>query len=225
MPNRIRTLALLLAVAAVAGGGAAAQAPAAPLTEAQRAEFAQWWDGQPKIPLPYDNDGSKVLIVEFTDLQCPFCRQKHIELKPILAKYAARPTDVTFLLKHWPINPACNAGVSRMLHPVACDAAAAVVMGRPKKTADLLVDWFFMNQEGMTPATVRRAAVEVGKITDFDAQYARAIQEVKTDAALGSSLRVDSTPAFFVNGRRVPGGGLPPHYFEALLELEIKRAK
>jgi protein-disulfide isomerase len=77
----------------------------------------------------------------------------------------------------------------------------------------------------MTPATVRRAAVEVGKITDFDAQYARAIQEVKTDAALGSSLRVDSTPAFFVNGRRVPGGGLPPHYFEALLELEIKRAK
>jgi len=98
-------------------------------------------------------------------------------------------------------------------------------MGRAKKTADLLVDWLFMNQEGMTSATVRRAAAEVGTITDFDAQYARAVQEVKTDAALGSSLRVDSTPAFFVNGRRVPGGGLAPHYFEALLALEIKRAK
>ena len=82
-----------------------------------------------------------------------------------------------------------------------------------------------MNQDGMTAATVRRAAVDVGKITDYDAQYARAIQEVKTDAAIGSSLRVDATPAFFVNGRRVPGGGMAPHYFEALIELEIKRAK
>jgi protein-disulfide isomerase len=222
MPMLIRTLGLLLVVVALAGGGAAAQAPA--LTAQQRAEFEQWWDAQPKIPMPYENDGAKVLIVEFTDLQCPFCRQKHIELKPILEKYAAKPKDVTFILKHWPINTACNAGVSRTLHPAACDAAAAVVMGRPKKTADLLVDWLFMNQDGMTSATVRRAAAEVGKIADFDAQYARAIQEVKTDAALGSSLRVDATPTIFVNARRIPSG-LPPRYFEALLELEIKRAK
>ena len=82
-----------------------------------------------------------------------------------------------------------------------------------------------MHQAEMTPATVRSAAAEVGKITDFDAQYARAIQEVKTDAALGSSLGVDSTPSFFVNGRRVPGGGLAPQYFDALIELELKRAK
>ena len=98
-------------------------------------------------------------------------------------------------------------------------------MARPKKTADKLMDWLFMHQDQMTPATIRQAAAEVGKITDFDAQYARAIQEVKTDAALGSSLQVNSTPSFFVNGRRVPGGGLTPQYFEALLELELKRAK
>ena len=225
MPMLIRTLGVLFVVVALAGGGAAQAPAAAPLTDAQRAEFEKWWDAQPRVPLPYDNDGAKVLIVEFTDLQCPFCRQKHIDLKPILAKYAARPADVKFLLKHWPINSACNAGASRTLHPSACDAAAAVVMGRAKKTADLLVDWYFMNQEGMTPATVRRAAAEVGKIADFDAQYARAIQEVKTDAALGSSLRVESTPTFFINGRRLPGGGVAPHYFEALLEFEIKRAK
>ena len=219
----IRTLALLVMVVALAGGGAAAQTRA--LTAPQRAEFEQWWDAQPKIALPFDHDGAKVLIVEFTDLQCPFCRQKYVELKPVLEKYAANPKDVKFILKHWPINSACNAGASRTLHPAACDAAAAVVMGRAKKTADLLLDWLFLHQEGMTSATVRRAAAEVGKITDFDAQYARAIQEVKTDAALGSSLRVDSTPVFFVNGRRIPGGGLAPLYLEALLDLEIKRAK
>jgi protein-disulfide isomerase len=212
------TLALLLFVFA-------AQAPApAPLTAQQRAEFEQWWDAQPKINLPFDNDGAKVLLVEFTDLQCPFCRQKYIEITPILERFAAaNPKDLKFVLKHWPINTACNAGASRTLHPSACDAAAAVVMGRPKKTADKLIDWFFLHQDEMTSATVRQWAVDVGTITDFDAQYARAIQEVRTDAALGSSLRVDSTPSFFVNGRRVPGGGLPPLYFEALLDFELNR--
>jgi protein-disulfide isomerase len=214
-----RTLAMLVALFAV-------QAPATkPLTADERAQFEQWWDAQPKITLPFENDGAKVLLVEFTDLQCPFCRQKYIEITPIVEKYAANPKDLKFILKHWPINTGCNAGVSRTLHPSACDAAAAAVMARPKKTADKLIDWFFMHQDAMTPASVRQAAAEVGKITDFDAQYARAIQEVRTDAALGSSLRVDSTPSFFVNGRRVPGGGLPPQYFEALLDLEIKRAR
>jgi protein-disulfide isomerase len=214
-----RTFALLLLAFA-------AQAPApAALTADQKAAFEQWWDAQPKISLPFENDGAKVLVVEFTDMQCPYCRQKYIEVTPILEKYAANPKDLKFVLKHWPINAACNAGVSRTLHPSACDAAAAVVMARPKKTTDKLIDWFFMHQDGMTPATVRQAAMDVGRITDFDAQYARAIQEVKTDAAIGSSLRVDSTPSFFVNGRRVPGGGLAPQYFQALLDLEIKRAK
>jgi len=202
---------------------AAAQTPAG--SPEDRAKFEQWWDAQPKITLPFDNDGAKILVVEFTDLQCPFCRQKYIEVTPILEKYAANPKDLKFILKHWPINTACNAGVSRTLHPSACDAAAAVVMARPRKTADTLMDWFFLHQDQMTPATVRQAAADVGKITDFDAQYARAIQEVKTDAALGSSLQVNSTPSFFVNGRRIPGGGLAPQYFEALLELELKRAK
>ena len=204
----------------------AAQAPApAALTAEQRAAFEQWWDAQPRIELPFESDGAKVLVVEFTDLQCPFCRQKYIEVTPMVEKYGRNPKDLKFILKHWPINTACNAGASRTLHPSACDAAAAVVMARPKKTVDKLIDWYFMHQDGMTPASVREAAAAVGQISDFDAQYARAIQEVKTDAALGSSLRVDSTPSFFVNGRRIPGGGLAPQYFAALLELELKRAK
>ena len=49
--------------------------------------------------------------------------------------------------------------------------------------------------------------------------------QIRTDASIGSSLGVNSTPAFFVNGKRIPGGGMPPQYFEALIELELKRAK
>jgi protein-disulfide isomerase len=34
---------------------------------------------------------------------------------------------------------------------------------------------------------------------------------------------VTSTPTFFINGRRIRGG-IPPQYFEAAIELELKRA-
>ena len=223
LPAVLVALVVLAGALLSAGGVARAQA-SQELTAAQRADFERWWDAQPKINLPFENDGASVLIVEFTDLQCPFCRQKYIELKPVRDKYAGRPKDVKFLMRHWPINTACNQ-VSQTLHQSACEAAAAVVMGRRKGTADTLVDWLFLHQAEMGPATIRSAAREVGKITDFDAQYARAIQEVKTDAALGSSLGVNSTPSFFINGRRLPGGGLAPQYFDALIDLEIKRAK
>jgi protein-disulfide isomerase len=195
------------------------------LTADQRAELERWWDAQPKVNLPYDNDGAKILIVEFTDLQCPHCRQKYFEIKPMIDKYTARPKDLKFLVKHWPISSTCNRNVTANPHPAACDAAAAVVMARPKGTADKLIDWFFLHQDEMNADTVRRAATDVGKVTDFNAQFLRATQEVKTDVSLGAALGVNSTPTFFLNARRLPGGGLVPLYFDALIDLELKRAK
>jgi protein-disulfide isomerase len=210
-------------VATLLLAGAAPQAPA--LTADQKAEITRWWDAQPKINWPFDNDGAKVLIVEFTDLQCPHCRAKYIELKPVLDKYAGRPKDVKFMVKHWPVSSLCNPGVPSNMHPAACDAAAAVVMARRKGTADQLIDWFFLHQDELNPATIRRAAADIGKITDFDAQDARAMQEVKTDIALGTSLGVGATPSFFINGKRLPGGGVAALYFETLVDLEVQRAK
>lgn len=222
--RRVLAAFLLLASGFFAGRLGAQSAPPVLSTE-QRAELSRWWQQLPVVSMPFDNNGAKVLIVEFTDLQCPHCRQKYIELKPVLDKYAGRGKEVTLLLKHWPIGTGCNAGVSVNMHPSACEAAAAVVMARRKGTADALIDWFFTHQEQMTPATVRQAAADIGKIADFDAQLSRATQEVKTDAALGSALGVNSTPSFFVNGRRLPGGGVAAHYFDAILDLELKSSK
>ena len=235
----MRDMRLWIAVAVVLGvtvsstGGTAARTPspesqvAAPqaLTAEQKGELERWWEAQPKVNLPFENDGAKVLIVEFTDLQCPHCRQKYFEIKPILDKYAARPKDLKLLVKHWPISSTCNTNVTQNPHPAACDAAAAVVMARPKGTADKLIDWFFVHQPELSPATVRRVAADEGKVADFTGGFQRAIQEVKTDVALGAALGVNSTPTFFLNARRLPGGGLAPLYFDALIDLEIKRAK
>ena len=185
-----------------------------PLTAEQRAQFEQWWNMQPaSANFPYANDGAKVLIVEFADFQCPHCRLMYFAYKPILDRYLAEhPKDVKFIFKSWPLSSRCNASVPGEHFTASCEAAAAYVLARPKGTAESLKDWFFLHQEELSPATVKRAAADIGQIADFDANYARAIEEVKTDAAVGSSLDVNSTPSFFVNGRRVPAGGVPAQY-------------
>ena len=113
------------------------------------------------------------MIVKFNDYQCPPCRGTYFAYEPVVAKYKDRPQDVSFMLKHFPLNPKCNPGVTNQTHPAACDAAAAAVMAQSLGTFDKLTDWFFMHQNELTPATVRRAAADVGGIKDFDARYDR----------------------------------------------------
>ena len=231
-------LAIVIALLFVGGGVWAASAfpreevrpvvvALTPLTATEAAEFDRWWDVQPVKPgFPYANDGAKVLIVEFADFQCPHCRQMYLEYKPILDRFLAEhPQEVKFIFKTWPINSNCNASVPGINFVASCDASAAYVMAGATGTAEKLKDWFFVHQPELSPSTVRRVASEIARITDFDAQYPVAIKEVKADAAVGSTLGVISTPAFFVNGKRIPEGGLPPRHFDHLIDLELKKAK
>jgi uncharacterized membrane protein len=192
----------------------------------QRSQLEQWWDMQPTLPnFPFDNGGAKVLIVEFADFQCPHCREQYFALQPIIDEYvAAHPGEIKFLFKTYPLNSNCNPSVPSVNFVASCDASVAYLEAKPKGTADKLKDWFFTHQEELSPTTVRRAAVDVGKVTDFDANYAKSIQEIKTDASLGAALGVNSTPSFFINGKRLPGGGIAPQYFGPLLDAELKKA-
>jgi uncharacterized membrane protein/protein-disulfide isomerase len=234
----VSPLALLIAVGFIGGAAAAvamfpheaiasteAQAPSEfpPLTDAQRAQFTQWWDAQEKVDMPLSNDGAKVLIVKFNDYQCPPCRQSYEGYKGIIGKYVASG-DAKFILKHYPLEPECNAAVPNGMHLAACEAAAAVIMARSKGTAEKLEQWLFDNQAALDGSKVRQAARDVGGIQDFDAQYQRALQEVKADAGLGALLGVQSTPTFFINGRRIRGM-LDPRAFDAAIQLELERAK
>ena len=59
-------------------------------------------------------------------------------------------------------------------------------------------------------------------IKDFDAQYARALTLVKTDAGLGALLGAKSTPTFFINGRMIAGAMPGPFMFETAIEQELR---
>lgn len=199
----------------------ASQAPAQPSDPTS--EFERWAATQPRVNLPVSADGAKVLIVKFSDYQCPACAQTYEWYKPILAKYnASYPGQVRFVTMDFPLHPACNAAVTRVVHLGACESAAAVRLARERGRGDAMEQWAYGNQTAL-PEMVRAAAREIGGVTDFDARYAGVIQSIKTEAALGSLNNVRSTPTFFVNGLMI-AGGMPPAIFDAAIASELKRA-
>lgn len=199
-----------------------------PLLEGEkRAELEKWWDVQVKpANFPYPPDGAKVQIVEFADFQCPHCKQMYVAYKPILDKYlASHPNEVKFLFKNWPINARCNPTIPGVNFASSCDASAAYLMAKQKGTGEVMKDWLFAHQEELSASTIRRAAADIAKVPDFDTQYPLVLPEIQADAKAGTAVGVNGTPAFFINGKRVPGAGVPPQYFDTLIDLELKKAK
>jgi protein-disulfide isomerase/uncharacterized membrane protein len=195
-----------------------------PLNAQQRAEIAKWWDLQPKTDVPIPMDGAKVLVSIFSDYQCPHCRAAHEAYRSLIAKYSVNP-DVRFVLRHFPLEGECNSYAANGGHSAACEAAAAVVLARKTGKAGTLEDWLFENQEKLTPSGVRVAAKEIGGIADFNGSYAEALKEVRVDANLGGQLGVTSTPTLVLNSRKLPAGVVDPAGLDAIIELELQRAK
>jgi uncharacterized membrane protein len=240
-PRDLKTLVsnpLALAIALLLMGGAVtviaafpregrSSAPAAvqlpPVSDDIRAKLAQWWEMQPVVNVPVPSNGAKVVVVKFNDYQCPACKATYELYKPVLAKYDE--SQVRYVIKHYPLEVECNPGANAG-HYASCEAAAGMVLARAKGTASKLEEWIWANlgPPVLTPAQMRDGVRSVGGISDFDAQYARALEEVKTDAGLGQLLKVSSTPTFFINGRKLPEI-LQPQFLDVIIELELKRAQ
>jgi uncharacterized membrane protein/protein-disulfide isomerase len=198
-------------------------APAAPVTISaqQQSEFEKWYESLPRIPIAIPNDGAKVLIVKFNDYQCPPCRMTYEQYKPIIAKYQAQyPGKVKFVTKDYPLDPECNVNAPQGQHMASCEAAAAVRLAKAKGRGEAMEEWLFGNQPQMTPDLVRQGVKSVAGVTDFDAQYAKMLELVKGDIALGVSLQVKGTPTFFINGVRIPI--VKPEFFDAAIAYELK---
>lgn len=241
-PRDFRTLfssplAVVLALLYIVGAGSViayfpsetahaqtAAAPMTPLTDQQRAELVKWWDLQPRVDMSVPPDGAKVLLVGFSDFQCPHCRSAHESYKGLNAKYSGN-SQVRFIARHFPLEGECNPNAPNGSHLAACEAAAAVVMARQTGKAAVMEDWLYEHQTTLTPSMVRDAAKDVGGIADFNGGYAKALEEVKADARMGGLLGVTSTPTYFLNGRKLPPGVVPPEYIDALITVELQRAK
>lgn len=202
------------------------RSPAAPAAD-RLAEFERWWATRPRVEPSVAAPADAVLVVMFTDYQCPACARAHESYEPIFARYAAGdPGAVRLVTMDFPLDPECNPHAPAGAHDAACEAAAAVRMARARGAAqaEALRSWLYANQQDLTPARVATAARDVAGIEDFAARYAAAVAEVAADVAAAAALPVEATPTFVVNGVLVKGG-LAPEFFEHAIALELAAAR
>jgi uncharacterized membrane protein/protein-disulfide isomerase len=202
------------------GQSAPAEVQYPPLTDQQKHDVIRWYEVQPKVDVPVDAGGAKVVLVKFNDFQCPACRETYVAYKALVKKHAAGG-QFRYVLKHYPLEGECNAGAPGGTHRAACEAAAAIEMAKGAGAAENLEQWLFDNLQTLSKEKVKEGLSKVAGITDFDARYVQVLARVRADADLGQKLQVEATPTFFLNGRKI--ANLPPPALELLIEHELKR--
>lgn len=153
---------------------------------------------EPSIGTP----GATVVMVAFSDFQCPYCKEEGLMLrKNLIQNY---PTQVRLYFKTFPLES---------LHPWAKPAAIAsrCVYRQDGAAFWEFHDWIFENQQSITPENLRDKIMEWGKSRkDIDSlQLGQCIDtkateaDVKANMTEGQELGVGGTPTLFINGRKI----------------------
>jgi uncharacterized membrane protein len=112
----VATLFLAGAVSAITYFSRPVGDPWAVLADAvanQPRDFDLWFEAQMRLPVDVPADGAQVLIVTFTDYQCPACAEYFRTSAPVVAKYqAARPGQVKTIVKDYPLDPPCDPAIA-----------------------------------------------------------------------------------------------------------------
>ena len=193
---------------------AVAQRPAAPTPPRQRPADATVYR------LPVEDSPARgpadalVTLVEFSDYQCPYCRAGHATVNMVEKKYAGK---VRLVMKQFPLSFHQNA------RPAALAAIAAGMQGRYWEMHDRL----FTNPQ-LDADTLEKHAREIGLDVERwkrDQKDPKVEAIIQRDMDLATNVNVNGTPAFFVNGRRLPGGAAPLEAFSALIDEELAKAE
>lgn len=184
-----------------------------------RAELAKLTtDSLPSLGTP----GAPVMIVLFTDFQCPYCREEAKTLRANLIQ--TYPKEVRLYLKDYPL-------VS--LHNWAKSAAVAgrCVFQQSQPVYWQYHDWVFEQQPQITPENLNGKVLAFAQGKEIDGlQLKRCLDTRATEAEVDKSiqeargLQVDSTPTLFINGRRITTNLQWPQ-LKSLIDNEIAYQK
>lgn len=170
------------------------------------------WSRAPKRDIPIDSardfvlgpEDALVTLVEFSDFQCPYCRTAANGVHDILREF---PNEVRLVFKNFPLDIACNDGLSKPMHHLACEAAAvAWCAGQQDEALFWEVHDAFFREPKMTAVTLDRIPGDLG--VDPEALEAclssdAPIEAIQEDIRVGRSVGISGTPVFFANRRRV----------------------
>jgi len=171
----------------------------------------------------FGTQGAPVVIVEFSDFQCPYCKLEAAMLRANLP--VSYPTQVHMYFKEFPLEN---------LHPWARAAAIdsrCVFRQSPTEYWDFH-DWLFSHQADITPENLKEKIMEWArpKAAIDSAKLGQCIDSKATESEVnqsitdGHALSIDQTPTLFINGRRIPGQVEWPQ-LKNIIDYEIEYQK
>jgi len=158
---------------------------------------------------------ARVTVVEFSDFQCPHCRQLYGAIRTFEQKYP----QIRVVFKDFPITS---------IHPWAMTAAlgARCAYTQSPDAFWAVHNLIFENQEVISATNVWDKLLEYAASASLDKDAFKACmaspeaqKAVDANIADGKALQINSTPTVFVNGRPVIGGD--PNTLQQYIEYEL----
>jgi protein-disulfide isomerase len=151
----------------------------------------------------------KIVLVEFSDFQCPYCAKAHETLKQFMATHQ---NQVTLVYKFLPLT---------QIHPEAMNSASSAWAAGQQGKFWEFQDALFTQQdklgEPLYVATAKALNLDLKKF-DQDRKGEAASTAIQKDMAMAEKLGVSGTPFLVMNGEPISGAG-------QLADLEALLAK
>src|SRR3954471_10634491 len=163
----------------------------------------------------FGNPSAPITIVEYTDFECPYCRQAHPVIVELFKKYGDR---MRLVVKDMPMS----------FHPRAMPAARmfeSVAMQNAAK-APAFYDAMYDHQERLVAEgdrfleeTVRTLGLDVARARR-DAASDAVTSRISADVAEGQRFGFSGTPGFLVNGVALEGA-YPIETFSRIIDRQL----
>jgi protein-disulfide isomerase len=173
----------------------------------------------PKVQVAHDpkrlrgNPKAPVMIVEFSDYQCPYCHQVEPTVKDLLTKYGDK---VSLSYRDFPLSA---------IHPNAMSAAEASRCAEEQGKF-----WEYHDQLFASSSLEKNSLIEYARNLKLDdKQFESCLTSEKYKADIdkdqleGRNAGVNGTPGFFINGVFV-NGAQPKEAFTNVIDDELARA-
>lgn len=163
----------------------------------------------------------KNIIVEYSDFQCPACKNMHDMFNRFEAS-GSPDLDITkkftLVYRHYPLY---------QIHPSSIDASYAAEAAEKQNKFNEMSDLLFKNQEEWGKSSnpkeyFIKLAQELNlNIDQFkkDVNSPDVKNKVQGDMASGDKLGINQTPTLFVNGRKLNDIGLISNFTKMLRDL------
>lgn len=157
----------------------------------------------PLDDIPLGSETAPVTIIEYASMTCPHCAAFEVQTFPKLKEKYIDTGKVRFIMRLYPTQPVQLSVAAYML--ARC--------GGPDKYYPL-IETLFQQQEKWVVREPIQPLLAIAKQAGFTQQSFEAclkdealMKKVQQTAERGSTkFKIDSTPTFFINGERHPGG-------------------